>query len=143
VEIDETVKSRKSDGTVKSFRCKARKSDGMRRTDLYAAMTEDAAQRRRWTFYEAVKIRGAAGLVIINVAPISTVTIAPHRHIRSIRSFFGFFTLMLFSHLNYQFIRDLESAKATSELNVRLLFPMKISSSGYVQTMFFSKSFKF
>jgi len=44
---DEAVKSRKSDGTVKSFRCKARKSDGMRRTYLYAAMTEDAAQRRR------------------------------------------------------------------------------------------------
>jgi len=56
IKFDEVVKSRKSDGTVKSFRCKARKSDGMRRTYLYAAMTEDAAQRRRWTFYEAVKI---------------------------------------------------------------------------------------
>ena len=56
VKIGESVKSRKPDGTVKSFRCKARKSDGMRRTYLYAAMTEDAAQRRRWTFYEAVKI---------------------------------------------------------------------------------------
>jgi len=33
--IDEAVKSQKSDGTVKSFRCKA---------------------RCRWTFYEAVKI---------------------------------------------------------------------------------------
>ena len=53
--FDEAVKSRKSDGTVKSFRCKARKSDRMRRSYLYAAMTEDAAQRRRWTFYEAVK----------------------------------------------------------------------------------------
>jgi len=42
------------DGAVKSFRCKARKSEEMRRTYLYAAMTEDAAQRRRWTFYEAV-----------------------------------------------------------------------------------------
>jgi hypothetical protein len=40
---DEAVKSQKSDGTVKSFRCQARKSDGMRRTYLYAAMTEDAA----------------------------------------------------------------------------------------------------
>jgi len=40
---DEAVKSRKSDGTVKSFRCKARKSDGMRRAYLYAAMNEDAA----------------------------------------------------------------------------------------------------
>jgi len=56
LKIDEAVKSRKSDGTVKNFRCKARKSDGMRRTYLYAAMTEDAAQRRRWIFYEAVKI---------------------------------------------------------------------------------------
>jgi hypothetical protein len=28
----------------------------MRRTYLYAAMTEDAAQRRRWTFYEAVNL---------------------------------------------------------------------------------------
>jgi len=34
---DEAVKSPKSDGTVKSFSCKARKSDGMRRTYLYAA----------------------------------------------------------------------------------------------------------
>jgi|WetSurSiteA1Bulk_404760.scaffolds.fasta_scaffold03009_5 hypothetical protein len=56
VKVDEAVKSQKSDGTVKSFRCKARKSDGMRRTYRYAAMTEDAAQRRRWTFYEAVKV---------------------------------------------------------------------------------------
>ena len=52
--LDEAAKSRKPNGTVKSFRCKARKSDRMRRTYLYAAMTEDAAQRRRWTFYEAV-----------------------------------------------------------------------------------------
>ena len=52
--FDEVVKSQKSDGTVKSSRCKARKSKGMKRTYLYAAMTEDAAQRRRWTFYEAV-----------------------------------------------------------------------------------------
>ena len=56
VKVDEAIKSQKSDGTVKSFRCKARKSDGMRRTYRYAAMTEDAAQRRRWTFYEAVKV---------------------------------------------------------------------------------------
>ena len=26
----------------------------MRRTEKYAAMTKDAAQRSRWTFYEAV-----------------------------------------------------------------------------------------
>ena len=54
--LDEAAKSRKPNGTVKSFRCKARKSDRMRRTYLYAAMTEDAAQRRRWTFYEAVNL---------------------------------------------------------------------------------------
>jgi hypothetical protein len=54
--IDEIVKSQKSDGTLKSSRCKARKSEGMKRTYLYAAMTEDAAERRRWTFYEAVII---------------------------------------------------------------------------------------
>src|SRR4030042_899699 len=63
--FDEVVKSRKSDGTIKSFRCKARKSDGMRRTYLYAAMTEDAAQRRRWTFYEAVNFRMFRYLVIV------------------------------------------------------------------------------
>jgi hypothetical protein len=49
------VKSHKSDGTVKSSRCKARESLGMRRTYQYAAVTKDEAQRRRWTFYEAVK----------------------------------------------------------------------------------------
>jgi hypothetical protein len=54
--IDEVVKSQKSDGIVKSSRCKARKSEGMRRTYMYAGMTEDAAERRRWTFYEAVFI---------------------------------------------------------------------------------------
>jgi hypothetical protein len=48
------VKSQKSDDKVNSFRCKARKYEGMRRTYLYAAMTEDAAQRSRWTFYEVV-----------------------------------------------------------------------------------------
>ena len=62
--FDEVVKSQKSDGTVKSSRCKARKSEGMRRTYLCAAMTEDAApvcvqgtgrEPRRWIFYEAVK----------------------------------------------------------------------------------------
>ena len=61
----EAVKSRKSDGTVKSFRCKARKSEGMRRTYLYAAMTEDAPQRRRWAFYEAVKLY----MVLLVLAP--------------------------------------------------------------------------
>ena len=57
LKIDEVVKSQKSDGTVKSSRCKARKSRGVKRTYSYAAMTRDAAQRRRWTFYEAVKIK--------------------------------------------------------------------------------------
>ena len=48
-------KNHKMDGTVKNSRCKARKSLGMRRTHKYAAVTEDEAQHRRWTFYEAVK----------------------------------------------------------------------------------------
>jgi len=65
--FDGLVKSHKSDGTVKSSRCKARESLGMRRTYQYAAVTKDEAQRRpsallravsmsngRWTFYEAV-----------------------------------------------------------------------------------------
>jgi len=33
---------------------KTRKFEGMRRTCLYAAMTENAAQRSRWTFCEVV-----------------------------------------------------------------------------------------
>ncbi|MEE8299713.1 MAG: hypothetical protein V3R28_00235, partial [Desulfatiglandales bacterium] len=33
-----------------------RESLGMRRTYQYVAMTKDEAQRRRWTFYEAVNI---------------------------------------------------------------------------------------
>ena len=45
------------DGTVKSFRCKARESLGMKRTYQYSAMTKDEAQRRRWTFYEAVNVK--------------------------------------------------------------------------------------
>ena len=54
--LDGLVKSHKSDGTVKSSRCKARESLGMRRTYQYAAVTKDEAQRRRWTFYEAVNL---------------------------------------------------------------------------------------
>ena len=53
--FDGPVKSQKSDDKVKRFRCKARKYEGMRRTYWYAAMTEDAAQRSIWTFYEVVK----------------------------------------------------------------------------------------
>jgi hypothetical protein len=51
------VKSHNSDGTVKSSRCKAHESLGMRRTYQYAAVTKGEAQRRRWTFYEAVNIK--------------------------------------------------------------------------------------
>ena len=56
VNLDSLVRSHKSDGTVKSSRCKARESLGMRRTYQYAAVTKDEAQRRRWTFYEAVNL---------------------------------------------------------------------------------------
>ena len=52
-----------SDDKVKSLRCKAHKYEGMRRTYWYAglaelsqAMSEDAVQRSRWTFYEVVNI---------------------------------------------------------------------------------------
>jgi hypothetical protein len=51
---DEPVKSFKLDGTVKSSRCKARESLGMRRTVKYVGMTKDEAQRSRWAFYEVV-----------------------------------------------------------------------------------------
>jgi len=73
INYDGLLKSHKSDGTVKSFRCKARESLGMRRTYQYAAVTKDEAQRSpsallravsmsngRWTFYEAVKVRFTA-----------------------------------------------------------------------------------
>ena len=43
---DDLVKSQKSDGTVKTSRCKARESLGMRRTYQYVAMTKDEAQSR-------------------------------------------------------------------------------------------------
>jgi hypothetical protein len=56
VNINDLVKSQESGGTVKSSRCKARESLGMRRTYQYVAMTKDEAQRCRWTFYEAVNI---------------------------------------------------------------------------------------
>ncbi len=52
--IDGLVKSQISDDKIKSFRCKAHKYEGMRRTYWYAAMTEDAVQHSRWTFYEVV-----------------------------------------------------------------------------------------
>jgi len=60
---DELVKSQKLGDKVKSSRCKARESLGMRRTQGYVGlaelsqvMTKDEAQRSRWTFYEVVKI---------------------------------------------------------------------------------------
>jgi hypothetical protein len=61
LKLDEAVNNqsktrRHSKKFSRSERDKARKSDGMRRTYLYAAMTEDAPQRRRWAFYEAVKL---------------------------------------------------------------------------------------
>jgi len=52
--FDASVKSDDLDGTVKSSRCKAHESLGMRRTQKYVGMTKDEAQRCRWTFYEAV-----------------------------------------------------------------------------------------
>jgi len=54
INTDELVKSHSLGGTVKSSRCKARKSLGIRRTTKYVGMTKDEAQRSRWTFYEAV-----------------------------------------------------------------------------------------
>jgi len=42
------------DGTAKRSKIKARKSLGMRRTYRYVAMTKDEAQRRDWTFFEAI-----------------------------------------------------------------------------------------
>ncbi len=55
LEMKKLVKSHKTDDTVKSSRCKARKYEGMRRTNWYAAMTEYEAQRSRWTFCEVVR----------------------------------------------------------------------------------------
>ena len=53
---DSSVKSQRSDDKVIRFRCKAHKYEGMRRTHWYAATSEDAVQRSRWTFYEVFKI---------------------------------------------------------------------------------------
>ncbi len=39
IKVDDLAKSQKSDGTVKSSRCKARESIEMRRTYQYAAVT--------------------------------------------------------------------------------------------------------
>ena len=56
--LDGPVTSQKSDDKVNSFSGKARKYEGMRRTDLYGAMSENAAQRSRWTFDEVVNLDG-------------------------------------------------------------------------------------
>jgi hypothetical protein len=57
--IDELVKVKKrskGNGFVKSSAGKARKSGGVRRTQVYAATTKDEAQRSIRTFYEVVRI---------------------------------------------------------------------------------------
>ena len=54
--LDDFVKSQDIDGTVKSSRCKAHEYFRNEAYLQYAAMTKDEAQRRRWTFYEAVKL---------------------------------------------------------------------------------------
>jgi hypothetical protein len=71
VKSDSSENSQRSDDTVKRFRCKAHKYEGMRRTYWYAglaalpalsarelsqAMSEDAVQRSRWTFYEVLNL---------------------------------------------------------------------------------------
>jgi len=61
-DFDRFEKSHELDSTVKSSRCKARESLGVRCAYQHVAMTKDEAQRRsldlasagRWTFYEAV-----------------------------------------------------------------------------------------
>jgi hypothetical protein len=55
VKFDDLVKSRQSDGTVKSSRGKARESSGKRHTYKYVGVTKDEAQHNGWPFYKAVK----------------------------------------------------------------------------------------
>ena len=67
---DSPVKTQRSDDKARRFRCTAHKYEGMGCTYWYAAMTEDAAQRSRWTFYEVVKIKSLIiALLIILVMP--------------------------------------------------------------------------
>jgi len=54
-EFDGLVKSRKSDGKVKSSSSRRRESRVMRRTYRTSKAQRDEAQRRNWTFYEAIK----------------------------------------------------------------------------------------
>ena len=53
--IDELVKSHQLDGTVKSARCKAGESLGIKRTYKSVRMNNAEAQCSRLAFYEAVK----------------------------------------------------------------------------------------
>ena len=62
VKFDDLVKSHETDDTVKSFRCKAHKSLGTRRTKVYVGVTKDEVQRSIWAFYEVVKFRNHDGL---------------------------------------------------------------------------------
>lgn len=54
--VDELAKSHKFDGSVKSTRCKGLESLGMKCAYKHTGMTNDEAQRRRGTFYKAVKV---------------------------------------------------------------------------------------
>jgi len=47
----------------------------MRRTEKYAAVTKDEAERRRWAFYEAVKIQNE------KVEPLSLKSCYGHREV--------------------------------------------------------------
>ena len=51
---DELIKSRKSDGKVKSSSLRRRESRVMRRTYRTSKSQRDEAQRRNWPFYEAI-----------------------------------------------------------------------------------------
>jgi len=55
VEITRFVRSQNWDGKVKSFKFKARESRVMRRTHCTPQSQRDEAQRRNWTFYEAIR----------------------------------------------------------------------------------------
>ena len=48
---DDLVKSQKSDDKVKSFRCKVRKSEGMRRTYVYAGVIYPVNKRYNYPYY--------------------------------------------------------------------------------------------
>ena len=64
--FDDLVKSQNCDGKVKSSICKARKTRGERRTYKVRRNDEGEAQRRRWTFYEAIRFKGLVFLLTVN-----------------------------------------------------------------------------